>query len=88
MIRCHRGDVSTPKLGHRVEVVRAAKGISRSELAAALEVDRSTVTKWATLGTAPRDIEAVAKVLGVDVAAIFAATPAKRPRRERRQAAA
>ncbi len=71
---------TTSKLGHRVEIVRAAKGISRPELAERLGIDRSTVTKWATLGTAPRDIEAVARELGVSVAEIFAAKPARRSR--------
>lgn len=66
------------KLGHRVEVVRAAKGVSRSKLAKILKIDRSTVTKWATLGTAPRDLEAVAEALDVEIAAIYAARPAKR----------
>lgn len=71
---------TSSKLGHRVEIVRAAKGISRPELAERLDIDRSTVTKWATLGTAPRDIEAVARALGVDVSEIFAAKPARRSR--------
>jgi transcriptional regulator with XRE-family HTH domain len=73
--------VSTPiKLGHRVEVVRAAKGISRSRLAEILKIDRSTVTKWATVGTAPRNLEAVAEALEVDIAAIYAARPAAKRR--------
>ena len=75
--------MSTPTLGHRVDIVRARRGITRTALAVALGLDRSTVTKWSTTGSAPRDIEAVAKALGVGVAEIFAArgkvrTPARR----------
>lgn len=60
------------KIGHRVEHVRAAHKVSRPKLALALGLDRSTVTKWATDGTAPRDLNEVAAALGVDVSAFFA----------------
>lgn len=63
-----------PRLGHRVDIVRESKGVTRPELAARLKVDRTTVIKWGTEGSAPRDIERVAKVLGVTVAEIFATT--------------
>lgn len=76
------------KLGQRVDIVRASVGISRAKLAAALDLDRSTVTKWATGVASPRDIEAVAKELGVPVALIFAtrAPAAEKSRRSKRAA--
>lgn len=74
-------------LGHRVEIVRARRGISRTKLAKALGIDRSTVVKWATIGASPRDPEAVAKALGVDIGDIYAARgkvqPLKRGRPSR-----
>lgn len=63
-------------IGHRVDIVRARKGMSRPALAALLGVDRSTVTKWATTGSGPRDIEQVAAALKVSVAEIYAARAA------------
>lgn len=52
----------------------APKGtrISRPELARALGLDRTTITKWATGHCSPRDLEAVARELGVSIAEIFA----------------
>lgn len=67
-----------PPIGVRVDIVRSRQGVSRTELAELLGVDRSTVTKWATTGSAPRDIEAVARALATTVAEIFAARPDKR----------
>lgn len=59
-------------IGHRVDHVRSTLGVPRPELADRLQLDRSTVTKWATEGTSPRDLNAVADALGVTVAAFFA----------------
>jgi transcriptional regulator with XRE-family HTH domain len=70
-----------PSLGQRVEIVRAKRGISRTALAATLELDRSTVAKWATGESSPRDLEAVAAALGATVAEIYAARPDRRQRR-------
>jgi transcriptional regulator with XRE-family HTH domain len=71
-------------LGERVEAVRAAapanQRISRPALAGRLGLDRSTVTKWATGHGSPRDLEAVADVLGVTVAELYAG---KRSRKRR-----
>ena len=75
MKRYHRSGVPPPtpiKIGHRVEFVRKARKVSRPDLAKALDLDRSTVTKWATVGTTPQDLNATADALGVDVAAFFA----------------
>lgn len=67
------------KIGQRVELVRRQRGaLTRTELAAQLDVDRSTVTKWATGKASPRDLEQVAKILGVSVADIYAASAKKR----------
>ena len=72
----HRSGVppSTIKIGHRVEAVSKARKMPRPRLAALLDLDRSPVTKWATEGTAPRDLNATAEALGVEVAAFFAAS--------------
>lgn len=70
-----------PPLGKRVEIVRARSGISRTALAEALNLDRSTVAKWAAGESAPRDLEAVAVALNSSVAEIYAARPEKRQRR-------
>lgn len=70
-----------PSLGQRVEIVRAKRGISRTALAESLELDRSTVAKWATGESSPRDLEAVAAALGATVAEIYAARPDRRQRR-------
>jgi transcriptional regulator with XRE-family HTH domain len=76
-------------IGHRVEHVRAERGVSRSKLALDLGLDRSTVTKWATDGTTPRDLNAVAAALGVDPSAFFApdVTEALSGKRTKRAAA-
>ena len=70
-----------PSLGQRVEIVRAKRGISRTALAEFLELDRSTVAKWATGESSPRDLEAVAAALGATVAEIYAARPDRRQRK-------
>ena len=67
-----------PSLGQRVEIVRARKGVGRTALADALDLDRSTVAKWAAGESAPRDLEAVARALGVEISEIYEARPAKR----------
>ena len=69
----HRSGVppSTIKIGHRVERVRLARKVSRPKLAERLGLDRSTVTKWATEGTTPRDLNAVADALDVEPSAFF-----------------
>ena len=72
-------------LGHRVEIVRAQRGVSRDELARRLKLDRSTPVKWATTGQGPRDLEAVARALGVEVAAIYAARGRVQPLKRGRQ---
>lgn len=69
-----------PPLGMRVEIVRARTKITRTELAVALGLDRSTVAKWATGQAAPRDLERVAQALGVAVSEIYEARPSKRSR--------
>lgn len=65
-------------IGQRVEIVRARKGIGRTALADALDLDRSTPAKWAAGDASPRDLEAVARVLGVEVSEIYEARPSKR----------
>lgn len=82
--------MAAPKilLGHRVEIVRVRRKISRTDLAKALNIDRSTVAKWATLGVAPRHPEEVAKALGVKVSEIFAARGKVQPLKRGRPARA
>jgi transcriptional regulator with XRE-family HTH domain len=69
-------------LGTHVERLRAAapkdRRLSRTQLAAALEVDRSTVTKWALGKAGPRNVQRVADVLGVTVAEIYTGKRARR----------
>lgn len=68
-----RNRITEPiKIGHRVDHVRQQVGKSVTELAAEMDLDRSTVTKWRTEGTSPRDLNAVAAALGVEPAAFFA----------------
>jgi transcriptional regulator with XRE-family HTH domain len=73
-------------LGQRVERIRATapehERLSRPDLARRLGLDRSAVTHWALGNSSPRDIEAVASVLGVTVAEIYAG------RRDRKRRAA
>lgn len=75
-----------PPIGVRVDIVRDRQKITRTNLAKALGLDRSTVAKWATGVAAPRDLEAVARVLGVPVGDIYQAR-ARQPRSSRRAAA-
>lgn len=73
-----RNKITEPiKIGHRVDLVRQRLGKSVTELADEMGLDRSTVTKWRTEGTAPRDLNAVAAALGVDVASFFAPSVTK-----------
>jgi transcriptional regulator with XRE-family HTH domain len=69
-----------------VEAVRMSapktERISRHELARLVGVDRSTPTHWASGRWSPRDLERVAKALGVSVAEIYAG------RRDRKRKAA
>jgi transcriptional regulator with XRE-family HTH domain len=68
--------VSNGFLGKNVEALRdsapGSKKLSRTQLARALGLDRSTVTKWALGVAGPRDVRRVAKVLGVSVAEVYA----------------
>lgn len=66
--------------------MRAKSGVSRDALARKLGLNRSTVVKWATRGYAPRDLEAVAEALKVDVASIYAARGKVRPLKRGRRA--
>lgn len=74
------------KLGQRVDLVRESVGVSRTQLAKDLGLDRSTVTKWASGSASPRDIEAVAERLGVPVAVFFQPPSQRAPARRRRAA--
>ncbi len=79
--------MSKLKLGQRADLVREQVGISRTELANLLGLDRSTVTKWSTGHSSPRDIDAVAEALGVPVTRFFEVA-APHPHRKRQRAAA
>lgn len=73
-----RNKITDPiKIGHRVDHVRKRVGKSVTALADEMDLDRSTVTKWRTEGTSPRDLNAVAAALGVDVASFFAPSVTK-----------
>ena len=52
---------------------RVRLGISRPELARRLGLDPSTVRVWAAKGVGPRDLQAVADVLGVTPDALWRA---------------
>jgi transcriptional regulator with XRE-family HTH domain len=68
--------VTTPHLGKNVEALRVSapksKRLSRPQLAKALNLDRSTVTKWALGVAEPRDVRPIADVLGVSIAEVYA----------------
>ena len=60
-------------LGQRIDEARERRGWSRPHLAALLGVDPSAVRSWSTGATAPRDLQAVADVLGVTPADLWRA---------------
>jgi transcriptional regulator with XRE-family HTH domain len=65
--------VSDPTFADRVRYLRERRRLSQGELALLLGVDRTAIVHWERGRSRPRDIDALARALGLTVARFYAA---------------